>query len=941
MNIIQYLYYYNGGGVAAGDIDNDGLTDLFFTSNLEKNRLFKNLGAMKFEEITEKSGVAGAGKWKTGCSMADVNGDGFLDIYVCQVGNYKKFQGKNQLFINQKNGQFLEQAASYGLDFQGFSTQAAFLDFDLDGDLDCFLLNHSVHSPESYQPAESTRKFDAMASDRLFRNDGERKNADGKPLPIFTDITGKSGLHDGKSGYGLGVAVGDVNLDGWPDIFVANDFHENDFLYLNRGGKFFEETSARSFGHNSNFSMGCDLADFNNDGWPDILSLDMKPEFEEILKKSAPADAFQIYNFKHDYGYHWQFPRNNLQLNLRDSSAIFSEIGQLAGVATTDWSWSGLFADFDLDGWKDIFITNGIPHRPNDLEYNRFIASAEIQAKSSDLDLIKKMPSGRAKNYAFRNSNNLIFENVAEKWGLDPEGFSNGAAFADLDNDGDLDLVTNNLNETAGIFQNNSTGKNWLKIKLEGEGKNPFAIGAKIFVKTKNTTQCFENQPVRGFQSSSELNFTVGLGDEKTAEILVRWPDGTVCKTTGEAGKTIFLKKKNCSAAAGFPISTAQNVLPKFEIIYPKNDSAKTKTNDFENEKLLPWAYSDPFFKISDADKKQFSRLILEKKEWFEQAACLRSADFDGDGDLDIFAGNHCFSGFYGISPSSFLLKNDGSGNFSDASDLLAGGSKIGMISDAAWSDFDGDGDLDLAVVGEWMPLTIFKNEGQNFSKIEVKNSSGLWNCLATADFDGDGKTDLLAGNFGLNSNLAATPAEPLGLWVRDFDGNGSFDPILTYFRQGKNRVFADKDLIVSQLPMLKKRFVKYEEFARSTFEDVFPKDFRKGAIEKRAEILASCFFKNEGGGQFSISLLPIETQFSSVFSILPADFDGDGKTEILLAGNNFEISPSVGRQDAGFGVLLAFENGKFVVRQSPVFKNRVAVRGLKKLENGKILILE
>jgi len=351
MNIIQYLYYYNGGGVAAGDVNNDGFPDLYFTSNTEKNRLYLNKGGLKFEDVTEKAGVGGSGSWKTGVAMADVNADGWLDIYVCQVGNYKSFHGKNHLFINNRDGTFTDRAAEYGLDLSAFCTQAAFFDYDRDGDLDCFVLCHSVHSPESYKDTSISRQYDAMASDRLFRNEAGSH---------FTDITPQSGLRDGKSGYGLGLAIGDVNGDGYPDIYVANDFHENDFLYYNMGGRYFKEGISQSTGHTSNFSMGCDMADFNNDGLPDIVTLDMKPEDEITLKASQPADQYPVYQFKHSYGYHWQFPRNCLQLNRgpstvhRPPSTAFSEIGQLAGIATTDWSWSALFADFDLDGWKDL-----------------------------------------------------------------------------------------------------------------------------------------------------------------------------------------------------------------------------------------------------------------------------------------------------------------------------------------------------------------------------------------------------------------------------------------------------------------------------------------------------------------------------------------------------------------------------------------------------------
>ena len=476
MNIIQYLYYYNGGGVAAGDLNNDGRCDLYFTSNTGQNKLYLNRGDCHFDDVTATAGVGGTGSWKTGVTIADVNGDGWLDIYVCQVGDYKKFKGKNQLFIN--NGAaaggltFTERAAEYGLDLTAFCTQAAFFDYDLDGDLDCFILCHSVHSSGSYRDTARSRRFDPLASDRLYRNDNGH-------------FTLQPGIGGGASGYGLGLVVGDLNGDGYPDLYVANDFHENDYLYYNMGGKYFREDVAGSMGHTSNFSMGCDLADYNNDARPDLITLDMKPADEATLKASQPADAYDVYTYKHSLGYHWQFPRNNLQLNrgsqpAPDQNVHFSEIGQLAGVATTDWSWSALFADLDLDGWKDLYITNGIVRRPNDMDYLKFISSAETQKNATDLQLIEKMPAGAVANYAFRNRKDLSFEDVSQSWGLAQRGCSNGAVYADLDNDGDLDLVTNNLNAPAAVLRNNSTGANWLTLQFQGGGKNPFGIGATI-----------------------------------------------------------------------------------------------------------------------------------------------------------------------------------------------------------------------------------------------------------------------------------------------------------------------------------------------------------------------------------------------------------------------------------------------------------------------------
>lgn len=882
MDIVRYLYYYNGGGVAAGDLNNDSLPDLYFTANLGPNSLYLNKGGFRFENATAKSGTGGTGSWKTGVTFADVNADGWLDIYVCQVGNYKSFKGKNQLFINNRNGTFTDRAAEFGLDLSAFCTQAAFFDYDLDGDLDCFILCHSVHSPESYKDTAISRRYDPLASDRLFRNDGG----------TFTDITPVSGLHDGKSGYGLGLVVGDVNGDGFPDIYVANDFHENDFLYYNVRGKYFREGIVASTGHTSNFSMGCDMADVNNDGFPDIVTLDMKPEDEPTLKASQPPDQYQVYEYKHSYGYHWQFPRNCLQLNRGGTG--FSEIGQLSGIATTDWSWSPLLADFDLDGHKDLFVSNGIPHRPNNNDYLKYISSNEVQRNATDQDLIAQMPSGAATNYCFRNSGDLRFEDVSQNWGLAHKGFSNGAIYADLDNDGDLDLVTNNLNEPASVFRNDMRAGHFLKLRFSGTPGNPFGIGARIQVFSGNTMQYAENQPVRGFQSAVEPGvLCIGLGENTQVDsLVVTWPDGARETRYGIATNTTLL----LSASQAVPHSPGEFKAPSESAPQQRND-----LSDIAREKLMPWSLATQGPKLSalpPALKNALPALITD-------TSCIRLADFDGDGDLDLFAGARWLPGKYGLTPKSYLLRNDGSNRYSDATNLLPGGYEVGMVTDALWTDTDGDGRPDLVVCGEWAAVTVYRNTGSGFEKTELPQSAGMWNCIKAADYDNDGDMDLIAGNLGWNSNLEATPAEPLGLWVKDFDGNGSTDPVLTYYRQGKNYVFADKDLLVNQMPFLKKRYVEYGKYAESTFEDVFPEALRRGAISRKAELLASCFLENKGNGQWAVHPMPVEAQFSPVFAILPYDFNGDGHLDVLLGGNFYEVQPAIGRFDASYGTLL------------------------------------
>lgn len=1016
MNIIQYLYYYNGGGVATGDLNRDGLPDLYFTANVGQNKLYLNRGNCRFEDVTAASGTGGTGSWKTGVTMADVNGDGWLDIYVCQVGDYKTLKGKNQLFIN--NGlasgalTFSEQAAGYGLDLQAFCTQAAFFDYDLDGDLDCFVLCHSVHSSASYRDTAHTRVFDPRASDRLYRNEDGHFNL----LP-------NSGLKDGLAGYGLGLAIGDLNGDGYPDVYVANDFHENDYLYYNVEGQYFREDLTGSMGHTSNFSMGCDVADFNNDARPDLITLDMKPEDETILKASQPADAYDVYSYKHSQGYHWQFPRNNLQLNRgtqpppaprkggslasgkaglmgkggkffggvsntppftggrggfpstgAGSAALFSEIGQLAGVAATDWSWSALFADLDLDGWKDLYITNGIVRRPNDMDYLKFISSAEAQQQATDLQLIEKMPPGDVANYAYRNRQDLTFEDVSQAWGLDRRGCSNGAVYVDLDNDGDLDLVSNNLNAPASVLQNNTTAANWLKVKFKGLGKNPFGLGATVKLWTNGQVQYYENQCVRGFQSSVEPILTIGLGAYPQADSLqVTWPGGRQQMLYGVAVRQTLVLEQSAAhpvnMLASIPVTLAAQTIAI---------AGPPVADDLLAEKLLPWSLhtQGPMAATGDVNGDGTVDAVVGKQLYLragsgamvaaalpaiagnvstallfdadgdldldlylgtgnsrdtvltdyllrndgkghfepmsnvlppmqEHTACVRAADVDGDGDSDLFVGARSINGAYGLAPHSFLLKNDGQGHFSDATSQLPDNGVLGMVTDAQWLDTDGDRRLDLVVVGEWMAVTVLRNTGASFTKTEVPASAGLWNCVRSMDVDGDGDADLLAGNLGLNSILRASAAEPLGLWVKDFDNNGSFDPILTNYRQGRNGVFADKDLLVSQLAMLRKRYVDYRKFSESSFEEVFPEDMRVQSIHRAAQILTSCWIENRGQEAWGLHPLPMIAQCSPVFAMLPGDFNGDGKTDLLLGGNFYEVQPSIGRFDASVGTLL------------------------------------
>ncbi|MFN7118543.1 MAG: VCBS repeat-containing protein [Saprospiraceae bacterium] len=748
-NIIEYLYYYNGGGVAIGDINNDGLPDIFFTANQAPNKLYVNKGGLKFEDITKKAGITEDWNWKTGVTMADVNGDGWLDIYVCQVGKYKILEGRNQLYINNQDGTFTEKAQAYGLDFKGFSTQATFFDYDRDGDLDMYLLNHSVHAPEVYGEANLRSVPDSLSGDRLYRNDNER----------FTNVTSRSGIYSSRIGYGLGVAVGDLNEDGWADLYVCNDFRENDYLYYNNGDGTFSDGTTASLGHTSTFSMGCDIADFNNDGLLDIMSLDMKPEEETVLKSSVGADPYNIFRFKLQYGYHYQYPRNMLQLNrgklnTADSSLSaagsvqFSEIAQLAGVDATDWSWSTLFCDLDNDGWKDIFISNGIWQRPNDLDYLKFISTQEAQQNASNLELARKMPSGKVANYAYRNKGDLTFEKVAQQWGLDLVGSSNGAAYADLDNDGDLDLVSNNLNAPATIFENKTSinlKRNYLKIKLKDEkSKNKLGIGARVYVRAGGHEQVQELYATRGFQSASEPVLLFGLDTITAVNILIRWADGQMQNLDNvKVNQTFIIKRNNTYLADLSQKSTylLYNITGNYNINFLHQEN---NYQDFDQEKLLPHMLST-------------------------QGPKLALGDVNGDGLEDFY--------MCGAAGQPGMLYRSAAFN---AAGRSTGFEPVNVADfekdaahedvDATFFDADSDGDLDLYIVsggGEsgqlpaWYQDRLYVNDGKgNFTKNVnalpefIKNGS----CVVAADFNNDNAVDLFVGSRSLPGAYGVFP---------------------------------------------------------------------------------------------------------------------------------------------------------------------------------------
>lgn len=997
-NIINYLYYYDGGGVAVGDVNNDGLPDLYFTANLGPNHLYLNKGNYRFEDVTARAGVADSGGWKTGVTMADVNGDGLVDIYVSGV-DYLTQHGRNVLYINNGDGTFTDRTKEYGLDHAGHSTQALFFDYDGDGDLDMYLLTHSTHRN---MVRYGRLPPDQPKGDRLYRNDGGH----------FVDVTDRAGIQGGAEEYGLGVVASDVNLDGCPDLYIANDFEENDHLYINNCNGTFTESIARATGHISKSSMGVDAADVDNDGRPDVMVLDMLPERQDIRNTSGSSEEMMGFNIKLESGFHPQYTRNTLQLNR--GMGRFSEIGALAGVAATDWSWAPLFADLDNDGRKDLFVTNGIYRRPNDLDYVGYVGQDSIQASlakaitSENLaPLLKRMPHIPIANYAFHNNGDLTFTNEARAWGLAQAGFSNGAAYVDLNNDGALDLVVNKLGAPAAIYRNRARERNhnhYLRVVLRGTGGNTAGIGAKVLVTTGATTQLVEQEPTRGFQSSVDPRPHFGLGDATRIDsVTVIWPDGRFQVLTGVAvDTTLTLLQSSATGRYAYPHGAAVSVAtPLFTDASDRiRGAARHKENAFSDltlQPLLPHYLSaeGPALAVGDVNgdgrediylggaKWQPGQLLLQQPDgtfrptpepafqadslfedvdaaffdadgdghpdlyvvsggnefwgnddalrgrlyhndgtghfqrvpdalpaFFENGSCVVPGDFNHDGHMDLFVGSRVISRQYGVPPHSHLLQNDGHGHFTDVTmDKAPGLSQIGMVTSATWIDYDHDGQLDLVVVGEWMPVRVFHQEQGRFVDRTVeagfKGSEGWWNSVTAVDVNGDGRPDLVLGNLGLNSLLHATPREPARLYVGDFAHNGLVEQVLTSYSDGVSYPIATRDELLRLFPQLQSRYPTYTSFGARRIEDIFSSAELKRARLLEAYTFASAVALNNGNGSFTLRPLPVEAQLAPIRAIVADDFDGDGRVDLLVAGNLYGVPPVLGRYDASYGLLL------------------------------------
>jgi len=824
-NIFNYMYFYNGGGVAVGDVNGDSLLDIFFTSNQEADKLYLNEGHFKFRDVSAAAGAEGFKGWTTGVTMADINNDGKLDIYVSYLGDYLIYKGKNQLLINEGNDEngipkFTDRAMEYGLDLVGFSTQASFFDYDRDGDLDMFMLNHSLHENGTFGKSNMRNDTHALAGDRLLRNDNGR----------YVDITQGSGIYNSALGYGLGVVVSDVNLDGWPDIYVGNDFHENDYLYINQANGTFKEVLEQSMNHTSRYTMGVDFADFNNDAFPDLIAMDMLPEDPKILKASAAEDAYDVYNFKINYGYNHQFARNTLQLNNQDGT--FSEIALLAGVAATDWSWSSLFADFDLDGHKDLFISNGIQRRTNDLDYINFISVDSVQMRmkydlsEKELAYIDKMPKIKILNYLYRNNADSTFSNKAIEWGLDQPSYSNGAVYADLDNDGDLDLVVNNIEDEAFLYENNiirehknnkqETSNHFLRVSLKGKSGNLYGIGAKVFLYDSGKLQVQECMPTRGYQSSVDPRLLFGTKHRQQIDsLLVIWNDGTFQKLKNiNTNQTIELDQQQAAgnfdytafhqydplferatAALAIPYKHKENRLVEFnrEGLIPHMFSAEgpaVAVGDLNNDGLedlflggAKWSRGHTFLQTPEGKFKELSQPTLKQDSTYEDVdAVLFDADSDHDNDLFVVSGGNEFSGQSQYRKPRLYL-NDGKGNLSLSSgipEIFATGSCVAV------NDIDGDGDLDLFLGTRTIPWRygikpdsyILLNDGKGKYTDGTDlvapglRKFGFVKKAAWADMDGDQNKDLVIAAewspitifYNKNGKLNQAPPQDSGL---------------------------------------------------------------------------------------------------------------------------------------------------------------------------------
>ncbi|MEP4884172.1 VCBS repeat-containing protein [Maribacter dokdonensis] len=1016
-NIFAYANFYGGAGVGVGDFNNDGLQDIFFAGNMVPDKLYLNKGNLVFEDVTIKAGIKNFDGWSTGVTIADINNDGHLDIYVSrELYDENPEWRRNLVYINNGDGTFTEKAEELSIANTERTRHATFLDFDKDGLLDLFLLTQPPNPGSLSQYHSADNLLIPEYALKLYKNNGS----------TFKDVSKTAGID--RTGFPNAVSASDINNDGWPDLYVANDFYAPDFLFLNNQDGTFTNIEKNALKQTSYYSMGVDVADINNDQNLDVFVLDMVSEDNFRLKSNMSGMNIGAFWKVVEDGGGYQYMYNTLQLN--NGNETFSNIAQFTGMSATDWSWSNLIADFDNDGLKDTYVTNGLLRdiRNTDADKNvaHYINTTRAQWLQNNpnaqnvksiwdiVDLekaVSMVPSQPLKNYAYQNLGDLEFKNTSSEWGLDNESFSNGSAYADLDNDGDLDLVVNNINSEAFIYRNNSEAKpnsNYLRIQLVDKNNRP-TFGTRVNIYTQNGVQTLETTNVRGIYSTSELTLHFGLKNLTQVDSLtVVWPNGkSTVKRDISANQLLEISSDESKILDVKNEGTDKTLFADMTDVFPaKFKHQENQFDDFEKQILLPHKLSQfgPALTAGDINDdglddfyiggaaNQAPTLFIQQKDgnfeesqvafWQKEAgyedvdalfvdinndglkdlyvvsggneypkndfhytdriylnqgnatfkkgailnanrisgSVVKSADYDGDGDMDLFVGGRHTPQQYPNPSSSMLLVNDNGQLVNQTESLSPQLLQIGMITDAIWSDYDNDQDLDLMIVGEWMPITIFENNNGNLAKVENENftsSYGWWFSIEQGDFDNDGDLDYIAGNLGLNYKYKTSSDKPFDVYYNDFDANGNADIVLGYYNKEKHYPLRGFSCSSEQIPALKKKIVKYDAFASMELKDVYGEEKLKNSLHYSADTFASVYIENLGNGQFKITDLPNVAQLSNLNDMLVRDFNGDGTLDVLAIGNLYVSEIETPRNDAGTGLLLLGDgNGSFSAKR-------------------------
>jgi hypothetical protein len=1061
VNPLDLVNIYNGGGVGVGDFDGDGLPDLYFTGNMVSNRLYLNKGNFKFEDITEKAGVNGKGRWARGVAVIDINNDGLADIYVCNTISKDSLQRQNLLYVNQgkdKDGvpHFKDMAAEYGLLGGYQSTMASFFDYDNDGDLDMYLTVNSASATYNPNLFGTVNYNDNHSQGQLFRNDWDSKLKHAR----FVNVTKQAGLN--VDGFGHAATTVDFNNDGWKDIYISNDFSGDNLLYINNHDGTFSDRSKEYFKHTSYNAMGQDVADINNDGLADVVELDMNPEDNYRKKMMLGPNSYQTFQNFDRYGYQYQYVRNTLQLNQGPrvgqngevGAPAFSEIGFLSGVAQTDWSWTPLVADFNNDGFRDLIVTNGFPRDVSDRDFMAY--RQEAFAVTAKQTVINQIPQIKLHNYGFANNGDLTFKDVSTEWGLQLATFSNGAVYADLDNDGALDMVINNINDEALVYRNTSNDdknmvatRHYLQIKFKGEKQNLNGLGAIVNIHyDHDKQQVYENNPYRGYLSTVEGIAHFGLGKISLVDsVSITWPNGQKEKLTSvKADQTLIVRSTNASGSY-LPVKVHhanglfKEITDSLNLHYSSKDASFI---DFNVQKLIPHKLSEysPAIAVGDIDHNGLDDMAVggnafnptqlffqqpdgtfKQKDLFTKAAletpyykdagillfdangdgnldlyassggydaaangpeyqdrlyindgkgnfkldisaippnltsklCVRACDYNKDGKLDLFISGRVKPWEYPKPVSSIILRNDshdGIAKFTDVTAQVAPVLKnIGLVCDALFTDFDNDGWPDLIMAGEWMPITMLRNDHGKFVNITantgIAKQFGLWTSIVAGDFRHTGRTDYIVGNLGRNSLMQASDQYPVYVTGKDFDNSGysAIPSIFLKDETGELKEFpiAGRDDMTKQMISMKKKFTDYKSYAKATIDEILSPEQRKGALRLKANMLKSCFLRNDGNGKFTLIPLPMEAQISTINGMEVGDFDGDSNLDVMMNGNDFGTDASIGRYDALNGLVLKGD-GKGGFKPLSILQSGIYIPGngkaLVKLRNGKGQVL-